>query len=278
MVADNLQFRVETLVVRDGAKEGRIRPNDKGYYENVPIAVLNEVTRNNTFYDIPSMMEQIESPKSKFNERLVKKQLYGEWGHPKLYGMRPEEQLARMVDIDESRWSHHIYGVYAGRKLESTGGTLLCATLKPTGPFKTSLEDNLNDPCMNTAFSLRAITSNQQRGNVSYRVVRKLVTFDAVGAGGYEQAAKFYSASVECMGGEDFNAYDLAITDEMNPKAVFTQYSVENFTDTELNDLFSTNSVAKVKKIQTVMPLNERRRGPGFGRFLRSTFHERIKE
>ena len=236
----NIQFRVETLVAKD--KRKRVRKDADGYYMDIPVAVLGTVSQNQTYYDVGAFAEQMTSPKTYINKVLTQGKLYGEWGHPKILGMSNQEAIDRLSYVDEEKHSHHFKSITTGETL-SDGGKLVLATLKPTGPYKQSLIDNLEDPVMNTSFSLRAITSAEQKGNVSYRVMRKLVTFDAVGAGGYAEAAKSFSPALE--------SFDVTITP--TGQITLTQVSMESYTDTELNELFGTNDISKQKRIVTVL-------------------------
>lgn len=236
----NIQFRIETLVAKDRRNTGRVKPDAQGYYAGIPVAVLGTVSQNNTYYDVDSFQKQIQSPDTYINKVLTQGKLYGEYGHPMIAQLPPDQQLARLAVIDEKAISHHISEIYTGETLAS-GGRLVLAKLKPTGPYKESLKDNLEDPCMNTSFSLRAITSAEQRGNVSYRVMKKLVTFDAVAAGGYMEASKSYAPAME--------SFDVTIA----PTGIvtMTQVAMETYTDTELNELFGIHAVTKHKHIVT---------------------------
>lgn len=270
---DNIQFRVETLVVHNGHKLGRLRPDENGYYAHVPMAVLGIQTRNNTYYDVPAFVAQINNPSSMFSQRLAGGQLYGEWGHPNIIGLGDMEAMARLSDIREENYSHFFRGVNTGQKLEG-GGLILEATIKPHGPFKQSLLDNLDDPCMNTAFSLRAITRAEQRGGVSFRTMRKLVTFDAVGAGGYFQASKAFSPATE-----NFDMFDVSLIDV--DTATLSQVALENFTDTELNDIFKSNHIQRHSQVVTVVKNQEAHSGK-FSRFtqkiMSTMYHDHFKE
>lgn len=268
------QFRVETLVVRDGRRLGRARANRDGYYENLPVAVLGITTRNRTYYDIPSFKKQFTDPTSMLNQRLAGGQLYGEWGHPNIIGMREDLAIARLSDIQESNWSHHFSSIGTSNEL-SNGGMLVTANVCPTGPAGKSLKENLEAPLMNTAFSLRGITDAETRNGVSYRTMRRLITFDAVGAGGYFEASKLFSpgsASLEGLGGFDIRLVNVN-------RAIFTQTALENFSDSELNDYFGTSDVSVVKTVVTVTSPKERGSFKGLSESkLRAHYHEFIKE
>lgn len=249
--ASHLQFRVETLLVREGRKQGRIRPDENGYYCKMPIAALGVATRNRTYYDIDSFHKEITDPSSMFHQRLVGGQLYGELGHPDLAGMDKPQAIGRLMNVDEKNWSHHIRSVEAGEKLES-GGVLLLADIKPTGVGAETVQENFDNPYTNTAFSLRSLTDARQKGGLSYRTMKKLVTFDFVGAGGYYEASKIFSPSCE--------SFDIDITPLGN--AAFTECSMENFSNTELNEFFGTNKVSLLKNVITIVK-------PATGRFQR---------
>ena len=273
---DNVQFRVETLVVHNGTASGRLRKDDSGYYTGVPIAALGIPSRNRTYYDVQSFSDQIQNPSSTFNMRLTGGQLYGEWGHPTISDLDERSAMVRLSEIREKEYSHHFKSINTGKTL-SDGGIVLEATLKPTGPFSSSLEQNLEDPCMNTAFSLRAITKSQDRDGLSWRTTIKLITFDAVGAGGFFQASKIFSSSLESLSDvSDYEHFDVVVTPMET--AVFTETALENYTNTEINDIFGAKTIQKVKHIVTLARTKD---ADPFSKISslkkRSLFHEKFK-
>jgi hypothetical protein len=269
----NLQFRVETIMARGSHKLGRIRPNNEGYYEQVPVAVMGIPTRNKTFYDISSFHDQLTNPSSSINIRLTTGMLYGEWGHPEIIGLQQDIALARLSEIQEKNYSHHFKSIQSGPTLEN-GGMLILADVKPTGPYAESLKNNFDDPCMNTAFSLRGITSAEDRNGYSYRKLKKLVTFDAVGTSGYLESSKQFSPSVSL---ESLSSFDIDIVDV--DTAIFSQAALENFTDTELNEFFGCKTISIRKQIVTIAKAEEPGRFKGVKALqLRSQYHDLIKE
>ena len=147
--ARHLQFRVETLVVQNGRELKRMRPDGQGYFCKVPIAALGIATRNRTYYDIESFHREITQPGTMFNQRLTGGQLYGELGHPDIAELTKPAAIARLMNIDEKNWSHHIRAVEHGASLEG-GGVLLVADIKPTGVGADTLRENFENPYMNT--------------------------------------------------------------------------------------------------------------------------------
>jgi hypothetical protein len=264
---DTISFVVETLIVRNGKKLKRLTPDEHGYYGNFPIAVIGGKTRNDTFYEAPEFLSQIQSEKSYFNMMLRDGTLYGELGHPKLDNMSHQEQLNRLVHIDESRVSHHFRKVTNGEKL-SSGGTIVLADIKPHGEKGYVVKENLSEPYMNTSFSLRSITQDRQDpSGVLYRKMRKLITFDYVLAGGYEEASKRYIVGNEGVRIKLDPANDIALLQEV---------ALEHFTMKELSDIFGTKQVLLHKRQVTVI------KGSGLFKengenMARSIYHELIK-
>ena len=67
------------------------------------------------------------------------------------------------------------------------------------GPYGAYLEKSLRDPSINTSFSIRSLCTpgTGPDSKYEYRNVQLVVTFDAVGAPGYEIASKRYAAGNE---------------------------------------------------------------------------------
>ena len=64
------QIRVETMLVNRGYTLKQLRPDDNGYFNTVPIPGLGYTTRNNTYYDIPTLHAVLTSPTTLFNQLL----------------------------------------------------------------------------------------------------------------------------------------------------------------------------------------------------------------
>jgi len=227
---DKISFCIDTLAIKNGRKLGRIRPNTDGYYE-MPLAVLGTVTDNRTYYEVEDFVEQLTTPTSYINKCLTTGSLYGEYTHPQVYMLPQEQQLPRLMDVDMKYASHHIKQIRTGEKLE-TGGRILYGLIKPHGPYGETLKSNLDDPCMNTSFSLRSIAHSRQEGQITRRKIKYLVTFDYVGIGGYNEASKRYAPAVESI--------DLVLNASTQP---VTTAAIEHLSDTELNEIFGAKIV-----------------------------------
>lgn len=236
-----LQFCVETLVVREGRKLGRPRPDELGYYD-IPVAVLGIPTENKTYYHVGEFVDQITNATSYVNRMLKDGKLYGEYGHPDIAKMELGDQLARLNRIDEERMSHHFRSLRTGDKTED-GGVLVVAKIKPHGPYGAQVQENLDNPLMNTAFSLRSIAQAEMKGGLVHRRMRKLVTYDYVAAGGYMQAAKRYSPAME----------SLSVAMLPNHTVQFTEAAMESLADSEFNDIFGTKQLTVCRETVTYL-------------------------
>lgn len=239
---DRISFTVETLMVREGKKLGLPRPDKDGYFCDFPMAALGVATRNDTYYEVPEFVNQITSKDTYVNKMLVDGTLYGEYDHPDVVGLPLEMQLNRLAVVRPDRISHHFKKISTGPKLEG-GGVLLVADIKPSGVMGAHLKANLEEPLMNTAFSLRSITQDKVVGTLRRRKMRKLVTFDAVAAGGYEQASKRFAAT---------EGLEVAFN-PAHAQAVFTEVALESFTNSELNDIFGTKNLAIHRREVTLL-------------------------
>jgi len=228
---DKISFVEDVLHVRSGKKLGAIRPDQDGYYQ-IPLAVLGTPTDNRTYYDVDAFIDQITNPTSVINRCLTDGKLYGEYGHPLIQLMPDAMVVPRLLVIDEKNVSHHIKKIWSGEKLES-GGRVIYGLVKPSGPYADAIRQNLDDPCMNTSFSLRSIAKSRQEGPLTRRTIKHLVTFDYVNAGGYAEASKRFSPGVESL-------VDVMLMDN---HFRITESAMESLSASELNDIFGAKQV-----------------------------------
>ena len=169
-------------------------------------------------------------------------QLYGEWGHPKIQDIRHSDpltqkrcQLERLARIDEEKVSHHFRAIRTGPEMED-GGKLIIADIKPAGPYKSALEDSLDSPHVNTAFSLRAITRDRRQEGVTRKKTVRLVTFDAVMTSGYAEATKRFREE----GG--LEEVEIRLDEDLN-MATIDEVGLESLSNTELSEMFKTKDI-----------------------------------
>lgn len=247
----NISFRVETLFTGNKNRVGRIPPDENGIYNGLPMMVMGEVTQQKTFYEPQSMVNQITNPDTSFNKKLKQGKLYGELGHPNFHGLTDSEKMQRLMTVEEKTTSHLITGVFTDSP-NSEGNVVVRANLKPSGPYGAVFKESLDDPVVNTAFSLRAYVDTRQRPDgVKFRNVRQLVTWDTVGASGYATTDKAHALGLESFSGDQYNEYEIMVMD--NGNLLIDQIALESFTDTDLNEIFGSRQISKIIQTRTMI-------------------------
>lgn len=219
----------------DSNTQKALKPDENGIYHDFPFLVLGKVSANNKDYEVSSMVDAISNPRSMFYKKLVSGQLEGEWWHP-LTG-NDESALSRIVVIDRSNVSHHIHRVYTGKPTEK-GHIVVYGDFEPAGPYGPHLKESLENPRINTAFSLRSLVStiSEKDGIVKQRVI-VLVTIDAVDAPGYAEASKVH-ISTPGMEGSTFE-----IDIKKHAEFLRREIGVENLQDQQLCDMLERDKV-----------------------------------
>lgn len=201
MLPERLKFNCGTLAEINGHQVKALKPDANGCYE-VVLGCIGIPTRRNVIYDPDSLVRAMNDPESVFNICLRDGQLCGEYGHPDIDGSK--ESLRRLLVIREETVSHAFRRIWIDdEEIQTPHGTAhpIKAIIKPTGPYGKVLEEQLRDPVINNAFSIRSLcTPMPARGDIAeIRKVNVLVTFDAVNAPGYEIASKRYCRGTESL-------------------------------------------------------------------------------
>lgn len=249
----SISFCIESIAPGNGRH--RFKKDEGGFYKGVPIAAIGVSTRNNSYYDVESFVSHLQNPETPFNMMLKSRQLYGELGHPKIFDLDHNTAIARIRDVDEKNTSHMFKSIYVGPSLES-GGRIVYADLKPVylDGAGGRVKESLDDPEQNTAFSIRTLTSNTQKGNISYRKMLQFITADFVNTPGFAEATKGYAQ----MSNESFsNGESSEFLQVEYPKTQDGFYkmeglSMESFSDGELNELFGSKNVKVMSKRVTL--------------------------
>jgi hypothetical protein len=224
---------VSSMMLVPGVQKA-LKPDKDGIYRKVPVTVINQASDNKNFYTPDSLMTSLTSPKSLFVRKLKAGQLEGEWGHPVETGNKVVDVL-RMLHLEKSQVSHMFHRVYTDGTTTEQGNAILYGDLSCCGPYGKYLEESLQSPIKNTAFSIRTLSQvvNKVDG-VYYKNVAILVTIDAVDAPGYAAASKVYIAN-EGMG-IPMNPADFA-------PELSSLLGVESLNDQQLLDMLEVNQV-----------------------------------
>ncbi len=196
-----LKFSCSALSNYNGHDLKASKPDENGCYE-VVLGCVGAPTRAGVIYDETSLINAMRDPTSRFNICLSDGILFGEWGHPDIYLPDGKQDMRRLLKIDESKQSHLFTKIWIDDKpinMHGNNAFPIRAKVKPCGPYGAYLEKSLQDPNINTAFSIRSLCEPMvgPDNQYEYRKVAMVITFDAVGAPGYEIATKRYTSGQE---------------------------------------------------------------------------------
>lgn len=193
-------------------KRGLIKKDEDGYYR-VILSALNAYNSSGEFYEYEGAKKLFERSSS-LMRRIHRGSLYGELGHPKwLPGMSEDDYARRIMQIYEDRVCCHIrsidlifdkYKDERGRPIIGVEGLIA-----PSGELAHVLERALVNPHNNVAFSIRSFTENTATFTGVKKVLRNVITYDAVLEPGMSLAEKYNSPSLESLEEKRFSRHTL---------------------------------------------------------------------
>ncbi len=190
-------------------KKGVLKPDSNGYY-TVIVGGLNIHNSAGDYYVLDGSKELFEN--STFKRRIQNGALKGENGHPRReVGMSDDAFLDRFLTIVESNVCVHYSDVWLDfDSVKDPSGrpvVAIMAKARPSGPLSKVLEDSLNDPNQNTAFSVRGFTKDIQMGSTKQRILKTIITFDHVVEPGISIATKWNNPALESLHEEKLDDY-----------------------------------------------------------------------
>lgn len=237
-----LKFSCSALTNYNGHDLKAAKPDENGCYE-VVLGCVGAPTRANVIYEASSLINSMKDPNSRFNICLKDGILFGEWGHPDICSLDGKQDMRRLLKIDESKMSHLFTKIWIDDKaidMHGCNAFPIRAKVKPCGPYGAYLEKSLQDPSINTAFSIRSLCepTTGSEAKYEYRKVDLIVTFDAVGAPGYEIATKRYISGQESMD-------EIRVTRQQLEDAISGCCSMESLmiTDKDVARLYNERSI-----------------------------------
>lgn len=244
----NIYFVIETALTDEhGRSLKALTPDEHGYYQGIPMCVLGQVTRNNTFYNEDSVEKAMTSQKSLFYIRLKDGDLFGENGHPFIYkSLKDREASLRLFTLDPNKKACHYRKFYV-KQDEGLDAKIVYSDLKPMGPYGKYTEELLLDSYSNFSTSLRGLSSETRQNGILMRNLVKLVTFDVnVPGGGYRYASKRYKdVSLEniseLLTPETLSYIADSCSDGVAMESLITQ--------AELNDIFELSKIKVANSI-----------------------------
>lgn len=237
-----LYFSIQTLQNMDGKSLKALTPDKNGVYHDVPVAVLDKVSRNNKYYEPDSVIKCIVDPSSRFNLCLREGALCGEYGHP--FVEHNDSEIERIAKIEQTRVSHHFLKVYSK---DAGDNVIIYTDLKPSGPYGDILDRDFKDPTLNNGFSLRSLCAKiSMDGVVMRQKMLMLVTFDAETGCGYPEASKRYSLSNEGL------SIETSIDALVANRSALINTGLESITNERVFDMLGTDKVAVLNKEELI--------------------------
>jgi len=184
-------------------KQVNIVKDENGYYK-VRLGAFNTYNHSGIFYHCDNkVLEFLKSDKSVLGRRLRNGMLRSEYQHPDYKGMSLEEQLKRALTIDMDRVCGHIKEVIFNitdmteKGWENLPIIIIDGWVKPTGPYGKNLQEALDNPDENVAFSYRGPVKQKRVGSTIVRYVADVSTWDYVFEPGVKIATQWNAAGLE---------------------------------------------------------------------------------
>jgi hypothetical protein len=187
-------------------KKGILPCDNDGYYKLV-VGGLNVFNSAGQYYVLEGAKQLFEQS-SIFMRKIQKGAVKSEVGHPKMTaGMSDDDYFNRIRIIEETNVCAHISDVWLDHNYKDMNNSgdnrnpvvAIWASLKPAGPHGAALKEALDNPKQNVFFSIRSFTDDYRQGNITYRILRSIVTFDWVAEGGIFNANKWDAPTLECI-------------------------------------------------------------------------------
>jgi hypothetical protein len=187
-------------------KEGKLTPDESGYYELV-VGGLNTYNNTGAWYYTIEGVRELFGPGSILHRRIANGCLRAEVNHPKQkLGESNEAFFNRMLDIDLNNTCAHFKEIWLdeefGKKnpqYKNPNLVAIMAKVKPAGPKGQMLQESLDNPSENVCFSIRALADEGYVGGKRLRVLKEVVTIDYVNEGGIVVASKWDSPATESI-------------------------------------------------------------------------------
>jgi hypothetical protein len=181
-------------------KKGIVIKDANGYYTH-PVGALDVFNTVGEFYTAKGAKDLFLGS-SHFMRRVKEGVIYGENGHPvPLPGQNFRDFYRRAMTIDEKSLACHFLDFWLDFDSckDATGRPIvvIMARVKPFGPYASSCQEALDNPNINSCFSIRSVTDDKMVGNVLERRLKQIVTFDLVVESGLASARKYKSPALE---------------------------------------------------------------------------------
>jgi len=192
---------IETKPLKEGAKNTYIK-DENGYYK-VRLGKINAFNRQGIYYYVDDL-DKVTGPGSVLYRRLEEGFLRAEVSHPEAIrkAKTTQELIRAIMFIDLNNVCGHIKRIEfidTGKPEKGFTRNIIevYGWVKPSGPKKQILQDALENPDENVAFSIRSLVKNGIMGNVLTKQILEISTWDYVYEPGVKGSSKWGAAGLE---------------------------------------------------------------------------------
>lgn len=216
-------------------KEGKITPDETGYYELV-VGGLNTFNNTGAWYYTIEGVRQLFGPGSLLHRRIANGALRAEVNHPtKKPGEKDEAFIARMLDIDLNNTCAHFKEIWLDENFgkdhpeyNNPNLVAIMAKVKPAGPKGEMLKEALENPCENVCFSIRALADEGYVRGKRIRVLKEVITIDLVSEGGILVASKWDSPATESIDNSVITTATKSLLDKISQDSKNLSFATES--------------------------------------------------
>ena len=191
------QLGIEDSIVKDAS----------GYYK-ITLGAFNTYNRSGIYYRIKRPKDLLEG-NTILKRRITEGTLRSELDHPDYTNMGKNEIINRTITLDMKNTIAHIKAVEfvdTGRCEPGWDGyniTIVYGWVKPVGPYAEILQEQLDNPEENVAFSVRSLVKQSYVGTTLVRDVIDVSTWDSVKESGIKIASQWNAAGIESIVGNE---------------------------------------------------------------------------
>jgi len=174
-------------IVKD--KNGLKKDNDGYYY--VRLGTIGVPNSAGIVYLFTKELKELFEDSSPFMLRILNGYLRSEYGHPQQeVGQSNEAYFARLTRLEPKLQCGHFKSIEVKEGEEGPGTATVYGWFLPNGPYGNFVKEELDNPNINSAFSIRTLAKQFMQNGRLVRQILTLVTWDYVTTPGISTANK----------------------------------------------------------------------------------------
>lgn len=229
-----------------------IKKNDRGEYL-VIVGAVNHFNKSGEFYTAEDVKERFFKDNAMLMKRCKAGDVKIESEHPvQEPGMSKNAWFQRLYGYDKTRVAAIITELYLEETNEKEDGTncniiLIWAAIKPLEDRELglTLKKDLENPDINTAFSIRSIIIKEQVNFITVCKIEDIITFDWVSSPGIGKANTFYTAGMESARDYSINLANLSNVNELNT----IRYLLKNTPGLENSSVLNSSLNSEINRV-----------------------------